>query len=161
VNSAMFAVNRVLDIPFGLRLQTVRATCGMQWVLIVEVGIPQAQTTPSPIGLNLSTIAWAAAPIFSQRILVLDVPQEHYFGVRLQRDLASIKLDQTIYGVTSGNNAAAPTGPDFVLRAKLGQGDTENNTAGDRGWVFYQLIGSVARADDGTTKVKPAQATIS
>lgn len=161
VNSAMFAVNRILDIPFGLRLQTVRATCGMQWVLIVEVGIPQAQTTPSPIGLNLSTIAWAAAPVFSQKILVLDVPQEHYFGVRLQRDLASIKLDQTIYGVTSGNNAAAPTGPDFVLRAKLGQADTENNTAGDRGWVFYQLIGSVTRADDGTTKVKPAQATIS
>jgi hypothetical protein len=61
--------------------------------------------------------------------------------------------------VWSGNNDAAPADANFAVRARLVKFDTEN-IADPRGWVGYQIIGSMETADDGTTETKPAMARI-
>lgn len=161
INDKMLAINRTLDVQFGVQLQTAWADCFAQWVLLVEIGTAPADTTPSPVGLNLEDVEWSAAPIFAQRIILTPEATAHFFGVRIKRESGGLLLDQQLYGVWSGNNDAAPDTANFLLRARLAYFDTENAVATARGWAGYRLIGALTTDDEGETTVTPAKAVIS
>lgn len=161
VNDKMMPVNRTLEVLFGIQLQLANAPCTAQWKLIVEVGTIEGQTTPDPVGANLEQILWSTTPIIDQRLIVTDLLDSHFFGVRIKRTVTDILMDKIIYGVAAGANADAPESANFVLRARLGKFDTENSAARQRGWLFYQLVGSIVTDADGKQKTKPAQAVIS
>jgi len=165
VNDKQLAVGRTLAVEFAVHLQLARAARNAdlfsqaQWVFLLELGTAPADTTPDPVGLNLSSIAWSATPIFEQRIVLDPLFRSHAFGVRIARVTGGLSLDQQIYGIWSGNNAAAPASANFVLRARLTRFDTENNQPLARGFVFLGL--SAGLEADGKIKTAPAQAVIS
>lgn len=138
INEKQFRLGRKLQVQFAVELALAKAECQGQWVITMDFGYPAADSTPSPVGLNLQSIAWATAPIFRQAIVVTSLPVKHSFGVSISRGTLGFTLDQRIYD-WEGNNAAAPTGANFVLRARLAQWDTENNTPLARGWLGYRI----------------------
>ena len=147
INDKMLRVNRTLDVQFGLALQIAQATSNAQWLLVIESGTAPQDTTPATTATNLQNIVWDAAPLLSQRLILTGNRQTHNFGARIKRSVVAtvdtISLDTLLYGVWEGNNAAAPAGANFALRARLIQFDTEDALATDaRGWVSYEIIGS-------------------
>jgi hypothetical protein len=159
INDKMLAVNRTLQILFGVQAQLAHHSCKAQWVLSVQLGAFSAETSPATLGLNLDAVTWAT-PVFQQAIVLSRLAQSHFFGIRIKRLADSFTLDQQLYGVWGGNNAAAPASANFAIRARLDRFDTENKTD-PRGWVAYRLIGSIETDDDGKQKTLPAKATIS
>ena len=158
INDKMLAVNRTLEIAFGVQAQLIHATCKAQWVLSIQVGTFSAETTPSTVGLNLETVTWAS-PVFSQAIVLSRLAQSHFFGVRIKRASGGFSLDQQLYGVWGGNDASAPASANFAIRARLDRFDTENRDD-PRGYLAWKLIGSLEIAADGKQTTQPAQAKI-
>ncbi len=158
INDKMLAVNRTFEATFGIQLQLLRASCKAQWVLSIELGTFSADTTPATTGLNLANVDWQT-PVFSQPIVLSRLMQSHFFGIRIKREAATIKLDQQIYGVWSGNNAAAPASANFAIRARLDRFDTENRD-NPTGWVAWRLIGALDIEETGKMSTKPATARI-
>ena len=147
VNDKMLRLNRTLDVRFGLALQLLKATSNAQWMLVIEKGTAPSDTSPSTPATNLQNITWAASPILAQRLILTGNRQTHSFGTRIKRALVStvdtLTLDTLLYGVWDGNNSAAPSAPNFALRARLIQFDTENALASDaRGWIACEIIGA-------------------
>jgi hypothetical protein len=159
VNDKMLAVNRTLELLFGVQAQLIHATCKAQWVVSIQVGTFSADATPATTGLNLDAVTWGT-PVFEQPIVISRLLQSHFFGIRIKRLADSIILDQNLYGVWGGNNAAAPSTANFALRARLDRFDTED-IADPRGYLAYKLIGSLETSDAGEQKVIPAKAVIS
>jgi hypothetical protein len=159
VNDKMLALNRTLQILFGVQTQMIHATAKAQWVLSVQIGTFSATSSPSTTGLNLEAVTWAA-PVFEQPIVLSRLLQSHFFGIRIKRLAGSLSLDQQLYGVWAGNNSAAPASANFAIRARLDRFDTENVTD-PRGYVAYRLIGSAKTDEEGKQTILPAQAIIS
>lgn len=158
INDQMLALNKTLEILWGVQAQLVHATCKAQWVLVVELGTFTAETEPATLGLNLENVAWGS-PVFAQPIVLSRLAQSHFFGVRILRTASAFKLDQQRYGSWMPNNAAAPASGNFAIRSRLIQFDTENRTD-PRGWVAWKLIGSIDISESGDQTTKPAQARI-
>ena len=158
INDKMLALGRTFEVVFGVQAQLVGATCQAQWVLVVELGTYGADTTPGTPGLNLSGVTWGA-PVFEQAFVLSPLAQSHFFGIRIKRLANSFTLDQQLYGVWGGNNAAAPASANFAIRARLTRFDTENRDD-PRGWVGYQLIGEISTSESGEQETKPARARI-
>jgi len=158
VNDKMLALGRTFEATFGVLAQLAHHNCKAQWILSLQLGTFAADTTPSTVGLNLSGVTWAA-PVFEQPIVLSRIAQSHFFGVRIKRLAGEFTLDQQIYGVWGGNNAAAPANANFAIRARLDRFDTENATD-PRGWVAWKMIGSLELDEQGKQTTKPAKATI-
>jgi hypothetical protein len=158
INDKMLAVGRKLQIGFGVQTQLINANCSAQWVLVVQIGTISADTTPATVGLNMSGVTWSTE-VFAQPIGLSPLAQSHFFGIRIERLASSFALDQSIYGVWSGNNAAAPASANFAIRARLERFDCEN-IADPRGWLAMRLIGEITTDDEGNQETKPAQARI-
>ncbi|MEO7933198.1 MAG: hypothetical protein ABIT76_08585 [Chthoniobacterales bacterium] len=144
INDKMLRLNGLLDLQFSLVAQLLNAPCQAQWIVVIEVGSIDADTTPSPIGLNLKKITWSATPILSQVILLSPLAVKHTFGARIRRKLVSLvdtlTADRMRYGVWEGANDGKPATANFAIRARLTQFDTENVDATTlRGWVHYEL----------------------
>jgi len=158
INDQMLAINRTVEILWGVQVQLVHATCKAQWVLSLELGSFAAEIEPATLDLNLEAVEWAA-PVFSQAIVLSSLAQSHFFGLRILRAVSEMKLDQQRYGNWLPNNAAAPANANFAIRARLTRFDTENRED-PRGYVAWRLIGSIDVAEDGSQTTKPAQARI-
>lgn len=142
IDDKMLQVNRTLDVQFGLGLQLINATSNVQWVLVIEKGTAPEQSSPATTGMNLENIVWDATPILTHRIIITQLLQTHSFGARIKRGVSSLTMDTMLYGTWSGANASAPSTPNFALRARLINFDTENALANDaKGHVAYQVIG--------------------
>lgn len=158
INDQMLALNRTLEILWGVQVQLVHASCKAQWVLSLELGSFAAETDPATLDLNLEAVEWSA-PVFSQAIVLTRLAQSHFFGVRILRAASELKLDQQRYGNWLPNNAAAPATANFAVRARLHRFDTENRDD-PRGYVAWKLVGSIETSEDGAQTTKPAQARI-
>ncbi len=158
INDKMLAVNRTLQIDWGVQLQLIHANCKAQWVMALQLGTFSAESSPPTLGLNLENVTWAA-PVFSQPIVLSPLAQSHFFGVRIKREVASLLLDQQLYGVWGGNNDAAPASANFAIRARLERFDTENVTTPE-GYLAWKLIGSIDIDETGKQTTTPARAII-
>jgi hypothetical protein len=122
--------------------------------LIVEKGV----YTDGGSYLNVD---WDSAnPIIEQPLVLTDEMVVHSFGIVMNRGLVgttdTITVTQQLYGISIGNNSAAPSSADFAIRCRLFDFETENVTPA-KGWVSYAVLPS-ATALDGVTA---AQAVIS
>lgn len=154
LNESQFALGRTLQIDWGVSLQVLRPTCGVQYTHVVEIG--EYTTEGSYLDINWNT----TAPVFAQPIVLTEEMAVHSFGLTLNRGLVgtsdTITLTQQLYGVATGNNGAAPTNANFALRARLIDLETENKPD-PRGWISYGVVPSQTAASG----VAVAQAVIS
>jgi hypothetical protein len=164
IDEKQLVVGRTLEIPFAVQVQLARARrnedlfCQAQWVLVMELGTYPADSSPSPVGLNLQNVVWADEPIFAQSILLDPLFRTHAFGVRIQRLAGGISLDQQIFGNWTGNNDAAPESANFVVRARMVNFDTENSQPLARGFVYLGTVAGIT--SEGAVKSGAAQARI-
>ena len=130
-------------------MQLFKATSRVQYLFAIEVGSVPRQSTPAPIGVNLSDVTWNATPIFSQRLIIGSQTFKQSCGVAVSRSIANeFATDAMIDGAWEAG-AAAPASANFVLRARLHQFDTENSVANARGTVRFGFInahGSITHA---------------
>lgn len=158
VSPEMLAIGRTLEILWGVQGQLVHGSCDAQWVMSLQLGTFSAETTPDPLDLNLQAVTWGT-PVFSQALTLTKMAQSHFFGLRIKRNAAAFLLDQQKYGNWTPNNAAAPASALFAVRARLERFDTEN-VADPRGYVAWQLIGSLDMGEEGKMTTKPAKGRI-
>ena len=153
INDAQLQVGKTLDVEFGLDVQLLNASCEAQWMAVIEAGTPTDQADPANEGPNLQTIVWNAAPLLSQRIYLTPLLMTHSFGVRVQRTASGITADSMRYGGWQTAVAAAPTGANFVLRARLINFDTKNNVPDCDGWLYYALGSSTDTSAAATATI--------
>lgn len=83
-------------------------------------------------------------PLLSQRLIVSSLQLKHHFGANIRRDInGALLADRLLYNVWAGG-APAPAGPNFVVRARLVQWDTENSVRGARGNIFCAMTNAKA-----------------
>jgi hypothetical protein len=153
MNSSMLALGRTLSIDWGVSLQALRANCGVSYNVVVEVG----NYTESG---NLS-VSWnTQSPVFSQPVVMTEDLITHSFGIVISRLMVNttdtLHLDQLLYGIKTGNNAAAPTNGNFAIRCRLTGLSTETFQSDPRAWISYGLVPSLTATNGATA----AQATI-
>ena len=89
-------------------------------------------------------VTWQPTPLLAQRLIVSSLQLKHHFGGAIRRDLdGALLADRLLYNIWEGG-APPPAGPNFVVRARLVQWDTENSVRGAKGNVFYALTGAKA-----------------
>jgi hypothetical protein len=153
MNSSMLAIGRTLSIDWGVSLQALRANCGVSYNLVVEIG---NYTENGSVSVTWNT----GSPVFVQPIVMTEDLVTHSFGVSISRVLLgsvdTLRLDQQKYGITTGNNAAAPTTADFVIRCRLIGLSTESSQPDPRAWISYALMPSLTASNGASA----AQASI-
>lgn len=148
VSEKMLASRR-MELVFGVSAALINASSRASWLLEIQAGTAPQDTTPATTGPNLQNIVWNVTPILRERLVLTQELVTHTFGCRIKQTQQGMVCDVQNYGLWTGNNAAAPTTPAFVLRARLINFDTENSRPEARGWVLYQLTGASA---DGKLK---------
>jgi hypothetical protein len=111
------------------------------WNVVWEIGMRADQTSPAPIGPNLSGYTWLT-PLIDQQIPLTGVAGRHDFGVSLYRDLNGVDevwtADVSRYSkLLAAELAQLPTGNYFVLRLRLSCFDIENAIANPKGYAAY------------------------
>jgi hypothetical protein len=153
MNSSMLSLGRTLSIDWGVTLQALRANCGVSYNLVVEVG---NYTESGGLAVTWNT----ASAVFSQPIVLTEDLITHSFGVYISRLMVgstdTMRLDQQKYGTTTGNNAAAPSSANFVIRCRLIGLSTESSQSDPRAWISYGLVPSLT----STNGASVAQAVI-
>jgi len=144
VNDHMLRAGTAFTLNFKLALQLFKATTRAQYLLVIEAGTVPGQTSPAPTGPNLEDVVWMDTPLLSQRLIISGIKVIHSFGCAVRRDaLGNLAADQMAYNFWTGA-AAVPSDPNFVLRARLKDFDTENSVSGAKGLVYYALSGATA-----------------
>jgi hypothetical protein len=149
VNEQMLRAGQALTLEFDLALQLLQATGAPhetrgQYLLVIELGSAPSQTTPAPTAENLLDVQWQDTPLLSQRLIVSSLQLKHHFGANIRRDInGNLLADRLLYNVWAGG-APTPAGPNFVVRARLIQWDTENSVRSAKGNVFYAFTGAKA-----------------
>ncbi len=139
INDRMLRAGQIFSVEFALSLALLKATTKGQILLLIEVGNAPSQGAPAPTGENLEDVTWNPTPLLSQRLVLTDLLLAHKFGAAIKRDaLGSLTADRLFYGQWEGS-AQAPAGPNFTLRARLVNFDTENSATNERGFVFYKF----------------------
>lgn len=141
VSGEMLA-HRRMELVFGISAALIAATSRASWLLEIQAGTAPQDTDPATTGPNLQNILWNPTPILRKRLVLTQELVTHTFGVRMMNTLEGMVCDVQNYGLWTGNNAAAPAEPNFALRARLINFDTENSRPDARGWVLYQLAGT-------------------
>ncbi len=144
MNSSMLSLGRTLSIDWGVTLQALRANCGVSYNLVVEIG---NYTESGGLAVTWNT----GSPVFVQPIVMTEDLITHSFGVYISRLMVgstdTLHLDQQKYGITTGNNAAAPSSADFVIRCRLIGLSTESSQSDPRAWISYGLVPSLTAAN--------------
>lgn len=140
VSEKMLATRR-MEVVFGITVGLVGATSRASWLLEIQAGTAPQDVSPATTGPNLQDVLWNATPILRERLVLTQELVTHTFGTRIKNTLDGMVCDVQNYGLWTGNNAAAPAGPNFALRARLIAFDTENSRPDARGWVVYRLAG--------------------
>jgi hypothetical protein len=155
MNPQLLALGRTLQIDWGVALQVLRPNCGMEYQLVVEIG------TYASAGSMLN-ITWESGPVFSQPIVLTEELTVHSFGITIPRGIVgstdTLQLTQQLYGISSGNNTAAPTSASFAIRCRLIGLETEPSSVqpDPRGWIYLAVVPSLTAA----TGVTIAQALV-
>lgn len=145
VNEQMLRAGQSLSLEFDIALQLLQANTRGQYLLVIEVGGVPGQLTPAPTAENLLDVTWQPVPLLSQRIIVFSFPLKHHFGASIRREInGTLLADRLLYSAWEAG-AAAPASPNFVIRARLVQWDTENSVRDAKGNVFYSLTGAKAQ----------------
>ena len=144
INDSMLRAGQSLNVSFKVAVALLKATTKAQMLLRIEVGSVPEQATPAPTGENLENVVWIETPVLSRRIVLSPVSMTHDFGCAIRRDaVGRFSADRLLYGRWEGG-AQVPASPNFVLRARLVQFDTENSITNARGFVFYEFSNATA-----------------
>ena len=149
INDRMLIAGQALKIEFDLALQLLQASGAPhetrgQYLLVIELGSAPGQLTPAPIAENLLDVQWQDTPLLSQRLIVSSLQLKHHFGANIRRDInGALLADRLLYNVWAGG-APTPAGPNFVIRTRLIQWDTENSVRGAKGNLYYALTAAKA-----------------
>jgi len=153
VNSSMLSLGRTLSIDWGVTLQALLANCGLSYNLVVEIG---NYTESGGLAVTWNT----GSPVFVQPIVMTKDMVTHSFGIGISRvmdsGVSSIRLDQQLYGIWSGNNAAAPSSANFAIRCRLIGLSTESSQSDPRAWISYGLTKSLTASSGASA----AQASV-
>ena len=145
VSDKMHRAGQILDVKFDLSLATLRADTRAQWLLVIEAGAATQDTAPALTGENLAAITWQAVPLLSQRIVLSAAVPRPSFGVRITRaGNGSFRADKLLYGQYEAADAI-PATPNYTLRARLVQFDTENSVTAARGFAYFKFASATAQ----------------
>lgn len=127
------------SVWFGLEHQMFSANTRQKWRLVIEEGSVAQDTSPAPIGENISGMVWNTAyPVLDEEIVVDDHLSGEIFGFTVSRSVDSEGADvfaakAIYYGQESATRA--PTSANVAYRIRLSRPDTENGIADPEGTV--------------------------
>jgi hypothetical protein len=139
INDRMLRPGQALSLNFTHQLSTIAANTRAQFVLVIQVGSVTADTTPSPIGINLKDVVWSATPILEQQLILSAIPEPAQFGAIIRRSLSNaMTADRIVYATAEAANAGAPSTANFVVRGYLDRFDTVDTVVNPKGaiWEF-------------------------
>jgi len=140
VSEKMLRAGQTLKAEFDLTLAMLKADTSAQWLLVIECGAATQDTAPATTGENLADLAWQALPLLSHRIILTAASCPARFGVSISRNAAgtAITASKLLYGQYEASGTA-PDSPNFTLRARLIQLDTQDSVPGARGWAYFSF----------------------
>lgn len=139
INPLEFPARSTLELRIGLELMVAmleakaeerRSVC--QWTIVLEAGVPSADTTPATTGGNLAAAFTSSVILLKQRLVLTEIPTQHLFGTRIVRAGDGTLTARAIAYGRDEATAAPPSVP-FILRGKLTEFDTENAPTDARG----------------------------
>lgn len=140
INANQLRLRRTLTLEMGLESLLIydrhpgrERLTQLNAVLAIEVGYRAADSTPGTPGSNLSAVTWTETPLVSQPIVITGTPRIDRIGVEIIRAASGITMNKLLYGAKSAGTA--PSGADFLLRARLRNVDTENAPTDARGLI--------------------------
>ena len=139
IDDKMLPVGKTFSVQFAVGLQLINTTCNAQYVLVIEKGTADSETSGSSSPENLMSITWDEInPLVKQRIILTQNLMSHSFGANIVNATTGLTAQGNYYG-NSYTAPAAPVSANFLLRARLIEFDTENSVSSARGWVSYSL----------------------
>lgn len=139
INEGMLAVNTTFTLTFELTLQLFKATCAIQYLIVVELGNLVSTTVPAITGPNLFQVDWIKTPFLQQRIIITDSAIVHKMGAQVIRTKNDVlKTNKKIYGYVAAGDIIPGT-PAFAIRCRLIEFDTEDNSREESGLIYYAL----------------------
>lgn len=142
VNPLEFPVKSTLQLLCGIELMMLalaakardrRSAC--QWSLILEAGVPTADTTPGTPGGNLAAAFANPITLLEQRLILTEIPIACRVGCKIVRAGDGSLTARWIYNGRDGEIETPPTAVPLALRLRLGWFDAENLPADPRGIV--------------------------
>jgi len=139
INPLEFPARSTLELRIGLELMVAmleakaeerRSVC--QWTIVLEAGVPSADTTPATTGGNLAAAFTSSVILLKQRLVLTEIPTQHLFGTRIVRAGDGTLTARAIAYGRDEATTAPPSVP-FILRGKLTEFDTENAPTDARG----------------------------
>ena len=138
VNESMMPVGSIFTLLLDFELQILRSETRAQWVLLIELGA--FGRVADPAGTYIEGIVWQSSPALTLPLRLTSVRTPHAVGLQVTRTADAITGSTRLYrGAWTDAAAAAPTGPGFVVRARLWRFDTEDHLSDPRGYVFLRL----------------------
>lgn len=139
INPLEFPARSTLELRIGLEMMVAmleakaeerRSVC--QWTIVLEAGVPSADTTPATTGGNLASAFTSSVILLKQRLVLTEIPTQHLFGTRIVRAGDGTLTARAIAYGRDEATTAPPSVP-FILRGKLTEFDTENTPTDARG----------------------------
>ncbi len=141
INPLEFPNRSTLELRFGLEMVVTmlekralerRSVC--QWTILLEAGVPSADTAPATPGENLDAAFTSGVTLLRQRLILTEIPTQHLFGMRIVR---AGDGSMTARAIAYGRDEAttAPPSVPFILRARMVEFDTENSPTDAKGVV--------------------------
>ena len=160
ISAAQFRIKTTLELQAGIETALVHVAAAAprggdlrfrdqrtfgQWSIVVRHGTFTSESAPATTGGNLKGIAWAAEPLLTHRINLVETPIVHTFGARIKRTAdATFAVEKILYGQASAS-AAVVTSADLVLGAWLERFDTNDGVSDARGLA---LVMGLNRSND-------------
>lgn len=146
VSEKMLRAGQSLACEFDLTLAMLKADTAAQWMLVIECGAATQDTSPATTGENLADLTWQTTPLLSERIVLTAASFPAKFGVTIARNAAgsAITASKLLYGQFEASGTQ-PASPNFTLRARLVQFDTQNSVPGARGWAYFEFANATAK----------------
>jgi hypothetical protein len=144
INDSQLRAGRLLTVQFDLALGLLANNSRAQVLLVLEAGTVPTQTTPATTAENLLNVTWGATPLLTQRLILSRTQETHHFGVSVSRSaVGTLSANKLLYLDWLAADAI-PADPNFALRARLVQFDTENAITNPSGFVFYSMLNAAA-----------------
>lgn len=150
ISENMIPASAVFTLTFELAMQMFKHDTNVQYMLVVEIGELPQDVTPGPTGPNLLKVDWNPTPLMQQRIIVTDIMMNHHFGAQvLRKSDGELRTNKKQYSVETAGDVI-PLTPNFAIRVRLIEFDTEDNVADSTGLIYYTLTKSLAGITNGT-----------
>ncbi len=157
INENQLRLRKTFELSFAFEAAILNSNADAQWVLVLEKGAYEEESSPATTGLNLKQITWDTTPWVEQRIILTPTSTVHRFGARVARSLVdsvdTITPQSRVYGALQ-SGLTAPATPNFAVRARLTRFDSDDVEADPKGFVAVKgldLQGSEDAASDTAT----------